>query len=155
MLRLLPPMLPLRLELSLDWRVLAFGLALALGSGVLFGLAPALRTTTAGALDSARGSTVGRATSRLRSALVVTQVAVSLILLVSGAPAGKSHAGTARRSRFRVAGVAARMTRRCRASESAGRVLNNGYQRVTTSGVNASALPSAGGSGIVSKRRFR
>jgi predicted permease len=85
MLRLVPPTLPIRLELALDWHVVAFGLALALGSGVIFGLAPALRTTTVAALGAGRGSTYGRATSRLRSALVVTQVAVSFVLLVSGA----------------------------------------------------------------------
>ena len=85
MLRLVPPMLPIRFELSVDWHVIAFGLALALGTGLVFGLMPALKTTSAAALGAGRGSTGGRGTSRLRSALVVAQVAVSLVLLVAGA----------------------------------------------------------------------
>ena len=85
MLRLVPPMLPIRFELAVDWHVIVFGVALALGAGLVFGLAPALRTTSAAALGAGRGSTSSRTTSRLRSALVVTQVAMSLVLLVAGA----------------------------------------------------------------------
>jgi predicted permease len=85
MLRLVPPMLPIRFELSVDWHVIIFGLALALGAGLVFGLALALETTSASALGAGRGSTGGRATSGLRSTLVITQVAVSLVLLVAGA----------------------------------------------------------------------
>jgi predicted permease len=85
LLRLAPPTLPIRFELSVDWHVIAFGVALALGAGLVFGLLPALQTTRAAALGAGRGSTSGRGRSRLRTTLVVTQVAVSLVLLVAGA----------------------------------------------------------------------
>jgi putative ABC transport system permease protein len=45
MLRLIPPALPVHLELTMDWRVTTFALSIALGAGLLFGLAPALRGT--------------------------------------------------------------------------------------------------------------
>ena len=73
------------LEPRLDWRVLAFTLALALLTGVVFGLAPAWRATkvdlTPALKDSGRSSS---ATSRslLSRGLVVLQVALSVLLLV-------------------------------------------------------------------------
>lgn len=85
LLRLVPPLLPIHIDLALDWHVVAFCLLLALAAGLIFGVAPALRTTTVAALGAGRGSSHGRTRSRLRSTLVVTQVAVSLVLLVSGA----------------------------------------------------------------------
>jgi predicted lysophospholipase L1 biosynthesis ABC-type transport system permease subunit len=73
------------LEPRLDWRVLAFTLALSLLTGILFGLAPAWRTTkvdlTPSLKDGARASTsIHR--SFLSRGLVVVQVALSLLLLV-------------------------------------------------------------------------
>src|SRR5215217_1316968 len=73
------------LEPRLDWRVLGFTLALSLLTGIVFGLAPAWRTTrvdlTPSLKDSARGSSsVHR--SLLSRGLVVVQVALSLLLLV-------------------------------------------------------------------------
>jgi predicted permease len=77
----LPPMI----DLAPDWRLLVYTLALSLGTGVLFGLAPALWSArgalVAGMKDGTAGS--GRARSRLRGALVVGQMAVSLVLLVA------------------------------------------------------------------------
>jgi predicted permease len=73
------------LNLQLDWRVLGFTLALSLLTGLIFGFAPAWRTTkvdlTPTLKDTGRSSS---ATSRslLSRALVVLQVAVSLLLLV-------------------------------------------------------------------------
>ena len=71
-------------EISLDWRVLVFSLALTLVTGIVFGLAPALHTSKPELHDSlkegARGSTLGR--NRLRSALVLAEVALALVLLV-------------------------------------------------------------------------
>ncbi len=73
------------LEPSLDWRVLGFTLALALLTGIIFGLAPAWRTTrvdlTPALKESARGSSAVHR-SLLSRGLVVVQVALSLLLLV-------------------------------------------------------------------------
>ena len=85
LLRLVPSTLPIRLELATDWRVVVFGVALALVAGVLFGLAPALRGTSSLALALRSDAAAGRPGSRLRDTLVVTQVAVSLVLLIGGA----------------------------------------------------------------------
>ena len=76
------------LDLGLDWRVLGFAAALAALTCVLFGLAPAVRATrlAPGAVmkASGRGLTAGRGRFGLRRALVVVQVALSLVL-VAGA----------------------------------------------------------------------
>jgi predicted permease len=73
------------LEPRLDWRVLGFTFALSLLTGVVFGLAPAWRTTRVDLTPSLKES--GRASSAahrslLGRGLVVVQVALSLILLV-------------------------------------------------------------------------
>ncbi len=76
---------PLALDLRVDWRVVTFGCALALVSGVLFGLAPAwhaARTDLTGALKGDGGAR-GPRRLRLRHAFVVGQVAMSVLLLVS------------------------------------------------------------------------
>lgn len=73
------------LEPQLDWRVLGFTLGLSLLTGIIFGLAPAWRSTnvdlTPALKDSGRSSsTVSR--SLLSRGLVVVQVALSLLLLI-------------------------------------------------------------------------
>jgi putative ABC transport system permease protein len=77
---------PLFVNLGTDWRVLGFTAALAVTTCVLFGLAPAVRATgvAPGAVLKAagRGVTAGRDRFGLRRALVVAQVALSLVLLV-------------------------------------------------------------------------
>lgn len=77
---------PLYVDLSSDWRVLAFTAGLAALTCILFGLMPALRATAASPVDamkaSSRGLTAGRERFGVRRALVVSQVALSLILLV-------------------------------------------------------------------------
>jgi putative ABC transport system permease protein len=74
--------------ITLDFPVLAFAVAVTLSTGVLFGLAPALSATRDALGDSlrTRGPTGPRLAGgvRLRDALVVLQVALSLVLLVSG-----------------------------------------------------------------------
>lgn len=78
---------PVFLVLKFDWRVLAFTTALAVGTLLIFGLIPALRTTDTSpgsALKStSRGSTSGREHWALRRILVISQVALSLVLLVA------------------------------------------------------------------------
>ncbi|HYP04686.1 MAG TPA: ABC transporter permease, partial [Bryobacteraceae bacterium] len=77
---------PLFVGLGFDFRVLGFTAALAVATCVLFGLVPAWRATRlapASAMRaSGRGTTSGRERNRLRRMLVVTQVALSLMLLV-------------------------------------------------------------------------
>ncbi len=65
---------PLAFDLAPDWRVYAFTAALAIGSGILFGIAPALRSTTLNFRASTR--------TRLAPVLVAAQVAISLVLLI-------------------------------------------------------------------------
>jgi predicted permease len=76
----------LQLDLSLDWRVLAFVAAVAILTSVVFGLAPAFRSSQmepGDALKSAgRGKTGGRERHSFQRFLVVSQIAVSLVLLV-------------------------------------------------------------------------
>jgi putative ABC transport system permease protein len=80
------PKNPLFMDLGADWRVFGFTAALAVLTCLLFGLTPALRATgfaPGEALKSgARGATAGRERFGLRRALVTTQVALTLVLLV-------------------------------------------------------------------------
>ena len=80
-----PQNLPLASRIELDGYVLAFTLLVALGTGVIFGLAPALgasRVDLASALKSgSRGSTSGGG-HRLRHLLVVGEISLALVLLV-------------------------------------------------------------------------
>lgn len=75
------------LELRLNLPVVGFAAALALGTGLLFGLYPALHATRpdlASALKGQAGQpSGGRAAARFRSALVTAQIALSLALMVS------------------------------------------------------------------------
>ena len=72
--------------ISLDINAFFFTLAIALFSGILAGIAPALltsRTNVSETLkESGRGSSAGRARHRLRNALVVAEISLSLVLLV-------------------------------------------------------------------------
>ncbi|HEV7874277.1 MAG TPA: ABC transporter permease [Enterovirga sp.] len=83
-----PPLpIPLNLDVPLDWRVLGFTLALALVTGILCGLAPALRASRPNVVseikdDSAGAAGQGYKKLGLRNVLVISQVATSTILLV-------------------------------------------------------------------------
>ena len=74
--------LPSGVELSLNWRVLVFTLAISLLTGVLFGLVPAWRATSLDLNTTLKqtGRTTGRM-SRFSKSLLVVQVAVSALLL--------------------------------------------------------------------------
>jgi predicted permease len=75
--------LPSGVDLSLNWRVLGFTLAISLLTGVLFGLAPAWRATSLDLVTSLKQSRrTTSAVSRLSKGLIVAQVALSLLLLV-------------------------------------------------------------------------
>lgn len=85
LLTLTPPSLPIKLDVPLDWRVLAFTLAVSLATGTIFGLAPAFRSARVDVIPILKdeGGIGGYRRSRLRSVLVVAQISVCLVLLVS------------------------------------------------------------------------
>ena len=74
------------LDLAMDWRVLAFTTGLAVLTTVSFGLAPAIRATRAEPAtllqSGSRGSSGGKERFSLRRILVVSQVALSVVLLM-------------------------------------------------------------------------
>lgn len=74
------------IDLGMDWRVLAFTTALAVLTTLSFGLAPAIRATRAEPAtllqSGSRGSSGGRERFSLRRILVVSQVALSVVLLM-------------------------------------------------------------------------
>lgn len=84
----LPVPLPITVDVSLDWRVLAFSIFASAVAGVMFGLLPALQATRATVIETiknenADGGPVRRATTR--NLLVIGQIAVSLSLLITAA----------------------------------------------------------------------
>lgn len=81
-----PPFsLPAEASITLDSRVLLFALGLSVFTGLIFGLAPAIQATRpdlAGCMkEGSRGASTGASKDRLRSALVVTEVALAFLLL--------------------------------------------------------------------------
>ncbi len=81
------PGLPLLLDFPFDWRVFLFAFGAALFTGILVGILPALRASRVapGAILHEAGRSVTSGRQRLRSVLVVAQVAGSLMLLVVAA----------------------------------------------------------------------
>ena len=84
---LLPESLPRVSEIALNWRVVGFALLLGVVTGLLCGLAPAfaaLRTNVNGTLkEGGRSGTWGGSHARLRSTLVVAEIAIALMLLAA------------------------------------------------------------------------
>jgi predicted permease len=81
---------PVVLDVPLDWRVFGFALLVACGAGALFGLAPALHATDAALMQAVRDGAASRRPTRLRSAFVVAQLSISLVLLVLGGLLGRA-----------------------------------------------------------------
>ena len=77
---------PMFQDIHLDMRCLAFTVGISLLTGLLFGLAPALQTSKPNLAESlketGRGSGPAASRNRLRSALVVSEIAMTLVLLV-------------------------------------------------------------------------
>ncbi len=86
MTRMLPLNFPRLGEISLDWRVLGFTLVASVLTGILFGLAPAWQFSKADVhealKESGRGASTSRRQNRLRNLLIVSEVALSVVLLV-------------------------------------------------------------------------
>jgi putative ABC transport system permease protein len=79
--------IPFWMKFTIDWQVLAFTTLVAVVTGLLFGVVPAIQAARPNLNETlrdagARGSSAGRARQRLRSSLVVGEVALSLVLLV-------------------------------------------------------------------------
>ena len=91
-LHYLPADLPRASEIAVDGRVLAFTSLISLFTGILFGLLPFLHSKQVNANESIKQNGRGMATgqSRLRSALIIGQVAVALVLLVGAGLMTKS-----------------------------------------------------------------
>ena len=85
--RMVPESLPRLSAISINWSVLLFALIVSLAAGVLFGLAPALQ---AGRLDltralkaEGRGTTGSGEQARTRRLLVVTEFALSVVIMIA------------------------------------------------------------------------
>jgi predicted permease len=86
LLALAPEGLPVAVSVRMDAPVLVFTVLAAVAAGVLFGIAPAWQISRRGQYellkDGGRSNTAGRARQRMRSSLVVAEVALALVLLV-------------------------------------------------------------------------
>ena len=80
--KLIPEQMALLTSLSLDTRILAFTLVLSIITGIIFGLVPALQSAKVDLNNALKQSTRVTSTGRLRSALIVLEVVLSIVLLV-------------------------------------------------------------------------
>jgi putative ABC transport system permease protein len=90
--------MPFWMKFTIDGPVLLFTMAIAVATGLLFGLVPAMQSARPNLSETlrdsgARGTSAGRARQRLRSGLVVGEVALSLVLLVGAALLIRSFLG--------------------------------------------------------------
>ena len=90
--------IPFWMQFRIDWQVLAFTIEVAVVTAFVFGLVPALQAARPNLVDTlrdagARGSSAGRGRQRLRSGLVIAEVALSVILLVGAALLIRSFLG--------------------------------------------------------------
>jgi putative ABC transport system permease protein len=87
LLRLIPESLPRLNGLSINWTVMLFALAVSIAAGVIFGLAPARQAGRLNLADTlrveGRGSKGSAGQTRTRRLLVVTEFALSLVLMVA------------------------------------------------------------------------
>lgn len=89
-LKLIPGVLPAAIprlnEVSVDWVVLTFAFLTSVLIGVLFGLAPAIQSAKVSLAsrirEGSRGSGTGTKTGRLRDALIVSELAIAVVLMI-------------------------------------------------------------------------
>ena len=97
MLRFLPHGVPRLNEVRVDSVVLLFALFISILTGLFFGLAPALQSTRPDVFsairEGARGSGYSMKTNRLRSALIVSELALAVVLMISAGLLLRSFAG--------------------------------------------------------------
>ena len=87
-LRLCPDNLPRADQIGVDWHVLVFSTALAIATGILFGLVPSLQAASPAVASIRTGSrtvTASRTHNRLRSGLVIGETAIGVMLLIGAA----------------------------------------------------------------------
>jgi len=87
-----PGTLPRAEEVQLDWRVLLFAVAASLLSGLLFGLAPALRAPARHLEQALRagGRTLAGSSRRLHTGFVISEIALAVVLLVAAGMLGRT-----------------------------------------------------------------
>jgi putative ABC transport system permease protein len=87
LVRLIPESLPHLNDISINWGLLAFAIAVSLAAGTIFGLAPAWLASrldlTSTLRQEGRGSGGSRQRSRARRVLVICELALSLVLMVA------------------------------------------------------------------------
>ncbi len=87
LLGLIPESLPHMNDISINWGVLAFALAVSVAAGIVFGLAPAWLMTrfdlTSTLRQEGRGAIGSLGRSRARQILVISELALSLVLMVA------------------------------------------------------------------------
>jgi len=85
-LRFVPANLPRLGEVNIDWQVLGFALLISVATGLLFGLAPATHSSKAGLAgamrEGSRGSGYSAKAGRMRDALMVSQLAFAVVLMI-------------------------------------------------------------------------
>jgi predicted permease len=87
-----PGSLPRAEEVQLDWRVLVFALGASLVSGLVFGLAPALRVPARAVEQALRAGarSIAGSSRRLHSAFVISEIALAVVLLVAAGMLGRT-----------------------------------------------------------------
>ena len=81
-----PDSIPRALEIALDWKVLLFTLGVSIVTGLVFGMAPLLhlreQVVTISLKEGGQRATAGSARARVRSGLVMAEVALAVVLVV-------------------------------------------------------------------------